>query len=434
MVDLPDDAARNKYRYRQYVGNESFSKLPNHIEPSQVINGNNCSIESVCWINSKSFLSAGHNKKLHLWNIKNGCTITPHRSYKGHSEGIYHATLSTSKKLVCTGGGGISANCFLWDIDKSDISPVSQFYHESPVYFTAFSQDESSVVTSTNDGFVHIFDVNKSKPSLSINIAEETNTTVQCAIYADAIYWKPNASKSRTAPQKGGQNSPPKEASKIIVACGNSGKIQVRDIRNKQTGLTIDEAHGGSIIYSLACPIQNILLSAGQDFKIKKWDLRIIGQEKNTPVNEYLGHAAPVRSICLSPDGERFVTGAEDGGVRVWVVDEKQQQEINKKHLEESAANIEAQLEALIKSCDEGGDLDTSRMEKLKMQLKEARDELENVDDHLKLTKKSEIHSLCTLGTHTQHVNGCSWIQEDKNDKIITCSWDSTFQIFSNFV
>ena len=59
-------------------------------------------------------------------------------------------------------------------------------------------------------------------------------------------------------------------------------------------------------------------VSGGEDGTVRLWTLD--GKPAAAPFN---GHASSVRSVSFSPDGRHIVSGGEDGTVRLWMLDGK---------------------------------------------------------------------------------------------------------------
>jgi WD40 repeat protein len=80
----------------------------------------------------------------------------------------------------------------------------------------------------------------------------------------------------------------------------------------------IENAHSHEAIYDLAHVNENMLISGGADFKMKKWDLRKQkGADCGSCAVEFLGHLGAVRGVCVDGD-RRAISACEDGSLRVW--------------------------------------------------------------------------------------------------------------------
>jgi WD40 repeat protein len=98
-----------------------------------------------------------------------------------------------------------------------------------------------------------------------------------------------------------------------ILASGSQQRIK---IWNAQTGELLQSfyAHADWVWDLAVTPNARFLISAG-DTTIKFWDL-VPGKKVNT-IN---AHESQIRSISLSHDGKMLVSGATDGIVKVWEV------------------------------------------------------------------------------------------------------------------
>jgi WD40 repeat protein len=72
------------------------------------------------------------------------------------------------------------------------------------------------------------------------------------------------------------------------------------------------EAHRGAALAVAFAPGEQHLLSAGEDKRIRLWDLRSF--EK---VGEFSGHSSAVHSLLFDASGERLASGSADA-VRIW--------------------------------------------------------------------------------------------------------------------
>jgi COMPASS component SWD3 len=100
-----------------------------------------------------------------------------------------------------------------------------------------------------------------------------------------------------------------------IIVSGSDQRIKIWDARTGEL-LHSFYAHADWVKGLAITPDGRFLISAG-DGKIKIWDLAT-GEKLTTIV----AHARPIRSIALSRDGSTLVSGAADGIVKVWQVDE----------------------------------------------------------------------------------------------------------------
>jgi WD40 repeat protein/sterol desaturase/sphingolipid hydroxylase (fatty acid hydroxylase superfamily) len=71
--------------------------------------------------------------------------------------------------------------------------------------------------------------------------------------------------------------------------------------------------HTGAVLSVASSADGQRIVSGGEDGTVKVWDAAT-GQEQLT----LTGHTRPVRSVALSADGRRIVSGSTDGTVKVW--------------------------------------------------------------------------------------------------------------------
>ena len=70
----------------------------------------------------------------------------------------------------------------------------------------------------------------------------------------------------------------------------------------------------------LVSPDSKQTLSGSRDATARVWNA-ITGKPLFPP---FRGHMCSVTSVCFFPDGTRFVTGSDDGELRIWTLDEVQ--------------------------------------------------------------------------------------------------------------
>jgi WD40 repeat protein/serine/threonine protein kinase len=83
--------------------------------------------------------------------------------------------------------------------------------------------------------------------------------------------------------------------------------------RLTDTALRTLKGHRGQVWSVAFGPEGKRLASAGDDCKIRMWDLAT-GQE----ISVFDGHAQPVVSVAFSPNGKRLASGSSDGTVKLW--------------------------------------------------------------------------------------------------------------------
>jgi WD40 repeat protein len=157
-------------------------------------------------------------------------------------------------------------------------------------------------------------------------------TTLATAVYEDIALWDVQSGRllGRSDVPLG---FPPSALAfspdgKLLTSVGNEHLVYLWDARTGKN-LSIWETSHTRNVSSVAFSLDGRLLASGsEDGTVNLFDLstgeQIVrqpsysittGQEIPPPA---LGHPAAVRSLAFSPDGERLVSGAEDGDVLIW--------------------------------------------------------------------------------------------------------------------
>eukprot|EP00913_Durusdinium_trenchii_P008430 g7916.t1 len=101
-----------------------------------------------------------------------------------------------------------------------------------------------------------------------------------------------------------------------VCTASRDGRVVVFDINAGELPACLvsdieDAAAGYTVCHAVWCG-EDELLSAGDDYCVKRWDVR---KPRDPPLASYMGHTSCVRSLAVSPDGSLFASGAVDSSV-----------------------------------------------------------------------------------------------------------------------
>ena len=245
---------------------------------------------------------------------------------KGHANDILVSSFSPDGKLIVS--GSMDNTIRIWDAASGKQIGEPLKGHNSAVYSVAFSPDCKSIVSGSNDGTILIWDLTsrqiKHSPFFdkvfSVVFSPDGNSVVSGSGYSIRI-WDASSGKQIKEPlihtyaeDYSVAFSP--DGKRIFSGSYNLHKITVR-IWDATTCRQIGEPMS---IYSNTLGYHSIdfspdgkyIVSVSSD-TVFLWDV-INGKCLDT----LIGHNGMVNAVAFSPNGERIVSGAKDGTVRIW--------------------------------------------------------------------------------------------------------------------
>lgn len=416
MVQSPEDIKmllskcnQRFFEYKQMVETDaSFGRtflVPPSTLPLTRCDGHNGDLEHVAFLGEHGMISGSIDGDLIIWDLSEGKKRhAPQRILTDEEtkKTIYSMAISRDGKLALTGAGAKASNVELWNLDTGTAQSIDG--QQEAVFSCALASNQTAA-TGSKTGFVCIHDLPSSSSSLK---------------------WKGHEGVINSLEFQRGQSS-------VLCSCSSDGQVKVFDIRalgnDESATAIIEDAAASGTVYQALWRGSHEILSCGDDYCIKRWDLR---KTENGPLQSYFGHTSVVRSICLSPDECFLVSGTNSGSVRVWTCDEVALIDAQISEAEGMASSIRKQRDELQ---DEfaAGTLDDP------MELKEVQADLETVSaesNRFEKIKQERLLLGCTqaklsLEGTAMAVAALAWKQTAKDKALVACgAQDATIRLY----
>lgn len=282
-----------------------------------------------------------------VWRASNGERLG---TYKGHNGAVRDISVSYNTERVMTGSADNSA--ILWNAQTG--TKLHTWKFKSPVRCVAFSPDDSIIAIATaklmgQESSVYLFSHDRASGEQSSEpigcLEGHTGTIVR-------VLWYPTAEMIVTA-------SEDKTIRKWDVktrqelACVTAHKKEIRDCQlsaDTYTLVTASKDHSAKLwdfetlellkTYGTDHPVNSaavsplyphVLLGGGQEAsqvtttsdRQGKFEGKFYHQIYEEEFGRVKGHFGPINTVAFSPDGKQYVSGGEDGFVRLHDFDEE---------------------------------------------------------------------------------------------------------------
>ena len=254
--------------------------------------------------------SGGDDAKIRLWDVKTQTQIDVLDTNAGtvssmafRPDGKTLASLSGLEQHRRTWQKSGDMSVRLWDVKtRKQIAMLQN--HTADIKAVTLSPDDALLASGHRDGVVTLWDM-QTQESLTI-LRNHTAAVLSVAFSPDGT----------------------------LLASGEKEKTRLWDVQTKEEIAIFTMPH--TIVESVAFSPDGKILALLDDSCIRLWDMqqkshiRVLGQE---PSHE--GPAQPhstIRSMAFSPDGKLLASGGTDNTLRLWDVQKRQENFIQKTH------------------------------------------------------------------------------------------------------
>ncbi|XP_024979383.1 serine-threonine kinase receptor-associated protein-like [Cynara cardunculus var. scolymus] len=259
--------------------------------------------------------------------LRNGETGDWIGTFEGHKGAVWSCCLDTNALRAASASADFSAK--LWDALTGD--ELHSFDHKHIVRACAFSEDTHLLLTGGFEKILRIFDLNR--PDAPPREVEKSPGSVRTVAWLHS---------DQT----------------ILSSCGDSGGVRLWDVRTGKIVRTLetkspvtsaevskdgryitttdgstvkfwDANHFGLVkSYDMPCNMEsaslepkfgNKFIAGGEDMWVRLFDFST-GEE----IGCNKGHHGPVHCVRFSPEGDSYVSGSEDGTIRIWQTGQKE--------------------------------------------------------------------------------------------------------------
>jgi WD40 repeat protein len=286
-------------------------------------------------------LTASEDGTYNLWDAESGRLL---ETVNAHADGVRSAAWSADGRWIVTGGRGNSRQVRLWDAETSEL--LREFVgFEASITGVAISPDGRSLLTSSDDQTVRLFDIATAQQRWRVNTHVPSARTV--AFSPDGRYAVSGGADNAARVWNAGDGS-----EVVAFSGGHHGAVQsVSFSSDGQWILTssYDSSlrlwmaplagvrHGAERVlftpktdsgrpqsmgetWSAAfSPDASWMVTGAQDRSIRLWDTASGAQ-----LGQLEGSADTVRTVAVSPDGLFVAAGGSDRIVRIWEVESRE--------------------------------------------------------------------------------------------------------------
>lgn len=408
IKDLLADSCHRFFEYKMAVETDpNFAKTFQVPEIQDVVKkfmGHNESIEKVAWLSADELMSASIDAEVLVWSASDTAArpVCKRKFKVGKGCALYSMAVDAPRRLLLAGLDGKGTSCMRLITPDDGEEKLAYEGHKTPVYCCAFSNDISLLASGEKKGEIFIHD------------ASAAECVVKAQVHKSVVY---------AVDYQG--------ASSTICTASKDGSVKVVDSRGMapegKADLTIDDAAASGAVWQARWRGQHDILSCGDDYCIKRWDIRNIDQG---PVSSYFGHTSVVRSLELSPDGEFFASGVQTGGVRLWQTDRLNEVEAS---LELAVTEIGRSQKALddLQERFEAGEGDLDELKAARKVLTEALKSKEELSGtHAMLRRQGYYQAVLGFDGGSMPVSTIAWFNGPDGVRLATGAHDQALRLY----
>ena len=242
-------------------------------------------------------LSASYEKEINYWDIETHKRTT----LKGHENVIRSVIFSPDSKRIISGSA--DKTIIIWDIEKQQKIGEKLLGHEDIVYCLVISSDALTLISGSYDRTIKVWDLITMKEIATFRKHEGAVNALLLLADQDTLIF---ASSDKT--------------------------IRVWSLE-RQEQINILEGHKDYVKTLAITPNEHYLLSGSGDKTIRLWSVREIfmtntkkdiiskpdTQLKAVAILE--GHTTTVRTIVVTPDSKKMLSGSYNNTIRIWDID-----------------------------------------------------------------------------------------------------------------
>lgn len=279
---------------------------------------------------SKTLISASGDKTAKLWDIQSGDRLV---TFTGHSDKVTTVAFHPTEDLIATGSQDNTIK--LWNLEGDLLDTLEG--HTDKVTSLAFSPDGTQVASVSNDQSIKLWLLEEDNTSQEVSTLDSLSS--HTAPIND-VKFSHDGSLLITASDDNTLKVWSTEGFLLTTLAGHSDRVTHLDIHpNDQTiisssldnSILVWQWQGSDLLkalYGHSASVSGItfnhdgehIYSVAQDGRLKEWNITGSDPIFQTFEAEQM-QDAPLVSLAVSPDGDRIVTGDNQGNMYIWTKD-----------------------------------------------------------------------------------------------------------------
>lgn len=381
--------------------------MPPSVDAKKKFDGHGESVEGIAWLPDGRFASCTIDGELFLWNSADAARRpAPVARFSAPAEegryGIYTIFAGADGQHLLTSVTVKDDSLWLWNVETQSLEQKFKG-HTNQVFGATLSPSCRFALSGGKAGLLCLHDLTRAEPVSSWQAHE------------GVVY-------SCVFDQEGDR----------VLSASSDGSVMIYDIkavRAPKAMAKIEDAATGETVCKALWRGDFEVLSCGNDYCAKRWDVRKLG---SGPITSYFGHTAAVKTLTLSSCGNFMLTTTDDGSIRVWFVDELGAAIGKRDALAADIQDKEAAKAALLLKV-EAGDAGISEVNDLKDEI----DRFEEDQDYLNRVIRERQHMACVQASVSLHgsshpCTGTAWRDVDESTaQVVTSSKDQTCRLYN---